>query len=62
MIPGAVVESAYQSAAQKLDTGEPDPDTNMLQGEWRKIVDLRTPDAGAASSDVQIERDSALRR
>ncbi len=33
-VTGALIEGAHQSLCYELDTGRPDPDTNMLDGEW----------------------------
>ena len=33
-LTGALIETAHQSLRYELDTGSPDPDTNMLTGEW----------------------------
>lgn len=56
-IPGAVIESAYQSAVYELDTGEPDPETSMLQGSWAKIEDLQPASVGEIESDVEIDHE-----
>lgn len=56
-IPGAVIESAYQSAVYELDTGEPDPETSMLQGAWTTIEDLQPSHLGEVGSKVEIDQD-----
>ncbi len=49
VIPGAIIESAYSSGVFQLDTGSPDPQTNMLDGTWREVEDL---DSGGESSGL----------
>lgn len=36
-ITGAVIESAYSSAIYEVDTGQPDPETNMFDGHWTTV-------------------------
>lgn len=57
-VPGAIIESTYQSAVYNLDTGKPHPDTSMLAGEWADIEQLHPADPdgiGEESSVTAVE-------
>jgi len=56
-VPGAIIESTYRSAVYNLDTGEPDPETGMLKGDWTEVEDIHPgePEGLADESSVAVE-------
>lgn len=51
---GAVIESAYHSAVFELDTGSPDPETNMLKGRWSEVTEV-APVPRPEESEVHVD-------
>ncbi len=54
-VPGAIIESAQRSAMYKLDTGSPDPDTNMLDGNWTEVEALESDEPGGTPGETPLE-------
>ncbi len=54
-VPGAIIESAHHSAMYQLDTGSPDPDTNMLDGSWTKVEELEPDEPGGIPEETPLE-------
>jgi hypothetical protein len=54
-IPGAIIESAHSSAVYQLDTGSPDPDTEMLDGTWTQVGEQGPDEPGGISEEMSLE-------
>lgn len=53
-VPGAIIQSAHQSAIYRLDTGKPDPETSMLHGTWSPVEDLAPDEETTLHSESSV--------